>query len=259
MLTLSGIWLIEVIQSSRVTTSLHIRTTTKLQTHSKNNWMDFSWCRLTDSSVGSALPALLVEQASLKQSELDAHPVRSNIKQLLRSLDQLCPFEPDGSLARLDYVRSFFDYINTLASVVVRSLGSEGKSSTFNLLHMFVRQKDSHLVMCPVSWKQLFSVDCHVHQVVPWVIVFLIFLLWFQLIFFFLRPEQWSEAWESPPGFASTSFSASVQPAVWQTSIPWEVWSSGSAPPVYEGWHTCMDPNHFMKSVVSCVIGCVYS
>lgn len=93
--------------------------------------MVFSFCCLTDSSVGSALPALLVEQASLKQSELDAHPVRSNMKQLLRSLDQLCPFEPDGGLARPDYVRSFFDYVNTLASVVVRSLSLEGKISCF--------------------------------------------------------------------------------------------------------------------------------
>lgn len=92
-----------------------------------------------------------MEQASLKQSELDAHPVHSNIKQLLRSLDQLCPFEPDGGLARPDYVRSFIDYVNTLASVVVRSLGSEGKISTFNLLHISVGQKDSHLVTCPVS------------------------------------------------------------------------------------------------------------
>lgn len=76
--------------------------------------------------MGSALLALLVEHASLKQSELDAHPVRSSMKKLLRSLDQLCPFEPEGDLARPDYVRSFFDYVNTLASVLVRSLGSEG-------------------------------------------------------------------------------------------------------------------------------------
>lgn len=81
----------------------------------------------TEGSVGSALLAQLVEQASLKQSELDAHPVRSSMKQLLRSLDQLCPFEPDGDLVRPDYVRSFLDYVNTLASVLVRSLGSEGK------------------------------------------------------------------------------------------------------------------------------------
>lgn len=83
--------------------------------------------RLTEGGVGSALLALLVEQACLKQSELDAHPVRSSMKQLLRSLDQLCPFEPDGDLARPDYVRSFLDYVNTLASVLVRSLSSEGK------------------------------------------------------------------------------------------------------------------------------------
>uniref|UniRef100_A0A672JJE5 Zinc finger FYVE domain-containing protein 26 n=1 Tax=Salarias fasciatus TaxID=181472 RepID=A0A672JJE5_SALFA len=84
-------------------------------------------------SAGSALLALLIEQANLKQSELDAHPVRSSMKQLLRSLDHLCPFEPDGDLARPDYVRSFFDYINTLASVLVRSLSSEDQSSEVKL------------------------------------------------------------------------------------------------------------------------------
>ncbi|XP_070775958.1 zinc finger FYVE domain-containing protein 26 [Enoplosus armatus] len=87
----------------------------------------------TEGSVGSALLALLVEQASLKQSDLDAHPVRSSMKQLLRSLDQLCPFEPDGDLARPDYVRSFLDYVNTLTSVLVRSLGSEDQSSDVKL------------------------------------------------------------------------------------------------------------------------------
>lgn len=87
----------------------------------------------TEGSVGSSLLALLVEQASLKQSELDAHPVRSSMKQLLRSLDQLCPFEPDGDLSKPDYVRSFFDYINTLASVLVRSLSSEDQSSEVKL------------------------------------------------------------------------------------------------------------------------------
>ncbi|XP_071354919.1 zinc finger FYVE domain-containing protein 26 isoform X2 [Trachinotus anak] len=87
----------------------------------------------TEGSAGSALLALLVEQANLKQSDLDAHPVRSSMKQLLRSLDQLCPFEPDGDLARPDYVRSFLDYVNTLASVLVRSLGSEDQSSEVKL------------------------------------------------------------------------------------------------------------------------------
>ncbi|XP_041827427.1 zinc finger FYVE domain-containing protein 26 isoform X2 [Melanotaenia boesemani] len=87
----------------------------------------------TEGTVGSALLALLVEQASLKQSELDAHPVRSSMKQLLRSLDQLCPFEPDGELARPDYVRSFLDYVNTLASVLVRSLCSEDQNREVKL------------------------------------------------------------------------------------------------------------------------------
>ncbi|CAJ1074767.1 zinc finger FYVE domain-containing protein 26 [Xyrichtys novacula] len=86
-----------------------------------------------EGRVGSALLALLGEQASLKPAELDSHPVRSSMKQLLRSLDQLCPFEPDGDLARPDYVRSFLDYINTLASVLVRSLSSEDQNSEVKL------------------------------------------------------------------------------------------------------------------------------
>ncbi|KAJ4921349.1 hypothetical protein JOQ06_021873 [Pogonophryne albipinna] len=87
----------------------------------------------TEGIVGSALLSQLVEQAGLKQAELDNHPVRCSMKQLLRSLDQLCPFEPDGDPARPDYVRSFLDYVNTLASVLVRSLGSEDQSSEVKL------------------------------------------------------------------------------------------------------------------------------
>uniref|UniRef100_A0A3B3RE68 Zinc finger FYVE domain-containing protein 26 n=1 Tax=Paramormyrops kingsleyae TaxID=1676925 RepID=A0A3B3RE68_9TELE len=80
-----------------------------------------------DGRVGGGLLAALVEQASFKQSELDSHPVRSQMKQLLRTLDQLCPSEPDSAPFRPDYVRSFLDYVNTLAVVLVRSLSSEGK------------------------------------------------------------------------------------------------------------------------------------
>ncbi|XP_031436154.1 zinc finger FYVE domain-containing protein 26 isoform X2 [Clupea harengus] len=76
-----------------------------------------------------ALLAALVEQASLKQAELDAHPVRSAMKQLLRVLDQLCPFEPDVATSSPDYVRTFLDYVNTLASVLVRSMGSDADQS----------------------------------------------------------------------------------------------------------------------------------
>uniref|UniRef100_A0A3P9AJI1 Zinc finger FYVE domain-containing protein 26 n=1 Tax=Esox lucius TaxID=8010 RepID=A0A3P9AJI1_ESOLU len=77
-----------------------------------------------DVRAGGSLLAALVEQAGLKQSELDSHPVRSSMKQLLCSLDQMCPFEPQNAPCRPDYVRSFLDYVNTLASVLVRSLAS---------------------------------------------------------------------------------------------------------------------------------------
>ncbi|XP_014898779.1 zinc finger FYVE domain-containing protein 26 [Poecilia latipinna] len=86
-----------------------------------------------EGGAGSGVLTLLVDQASLKPAELDAHPVRSSMKQLIRCLDQLCPFEPDGGLVRPDYVRSFLDYVNTLASVLVRSLSSEDQSSQVKL------------------------------------------------------------------------------------------------------------------------------
>lgn len=74
----------------------------------------------------------LAEQAGLKQSELDSHPVRTAMKQLLQYLDQLCPSEPNNTSGRPDYIRSFLDYVNVLASVLVRSLWSEGKNSPIN-------------------------------------------------------------------------------------------------------------------------------
>uniref|UniRef100_A0A4W5JNE7 Uncharacterized protein n=2 Tax=Hucho hucho TaxID=62062 RepID=A0A4W5JNE7_9TELE len=88
---------------------------------------------VVESPAAGALLAALVEQASLKQSELESHPVRSSMKQLLRSMDQLCPFEPQGAPCRPDYMRSFVDYVNTLASVFVRSLGSEDQGGEVKL------------------------------------------------------------------------------------------------------------------------------
>ncbi|XP_051507535.1 zinc finger FYVE domain-containing protein 26-like isoform X2 [Myxocyprinus asiaticus] len=86
-----------------------------------------------DGLTGSSLLTALVEQASLKQSELDSHPVRTAMKQLLQYLDQLCPFEPDSTPSRPDYIRSFLDYVNVLASVLVRSLGSEDQCTEVKL------------------------------------------------------------------------------------------------------------------------------
>lgn len=108
--------------------------------------LQYSLClsAVGESQSASSVLASLSEQAGLKQSELDPHPVRSAMKQLLRSLDQLCPFEHDGATSRPDYMRSFLDYINMLASVLVRCLGSEGR---------FLMQKFhfTHEVFCKMS------------------------------------------------------------------------------------------------------------
>ncbi|XP_059373273.1 zinc finger FYVE domain-containing protein 26-like isoform X2 [Carassius carassius] len=82
----------------------------------------------SDGLVGSSLLTALAEQAGLKPCELDSHPVRTAMKQLLQYLDQLCPFEPDSTPGRPDYIRNFLDYVNVLASVLVRSLSSEDQS-----------------------------------------------------------------------------------------------------------------------------------
>ncbi|XP_056445850.1 zinc finger FYVE domain-containing protein 26 isoform X2 [Gadus chalcogrammus] len=96
-----------------------------------------------DGLTGSALLAALMEQAGLKQAELDAHPVRSGMKHILRALDQLCPSDPDGTAASPDgtaaspdgtaasppdYMRTFLDYVNTMAAVLVRSLSPEDQA-----------------------------------------------------------------------------------------------------------------------------------
>ncbi|XP_048061313.1 zinc finger FYVE domain-containing protein 26 isoform X2 [Megalobrama amblycephala] len=86
-----------------------------------------------DALTGSSLLTALAEQAGLKQSELDSHPVRTAMKQLLQYLDQLCPFEPDSAPGRPDYIRNFLDYVNVLASVLVRSLWSEDQSMEVKL------------------------------------------------------------------------------------------------------------------------------
>ncbi|XP_030071386.1 zinc finger FYVE domain-containing protein 26 isoform X2 [Microcaecilia unicolor] len=75
------------------------------------------------------LIASLVEQASLKPHDLQAHPVRSQMKLLLKNLDQSMQTMKDQDV-RPDYVRSFFDYINTLAAVLIRSLTAESDQPT---------------------------------------------------------------------------------------------------------------------------------
>ncbi|RXM97625.1 Zinc finger FYVE domain-containing protein 26 [Acipenser ruthenus] len=74
---------------------------------------------------GGSLFASLVEQSSLKSQEREVHPVRSQMKALLRTMDQHIQTQGSSGRARPDYIRSGFDYINTLAAVLVRSLNPE--------------------------------------------------------------------------------------------------------------------------------------
>nr|XP_056707544.1 zinc finger FYVE domain-containing protein 26 [Euleptes europaea] len=81
------------------------------------------------SDSKSNLLASLVEQASLKPAELEAHPIYSQIKLLLRTLDQHAQTTQD-SMAQHVYVQNFFAYVNKLAAVVLQSLNPELDQST---------------------------------------------------------------------------------------------------------------------------------
>ncbi|XP_069064972.1 zinc finger FYVE domain-containing protein 26 isoform X1 [Pleurodeles waltl] len=90
--------------------------------------------------------ATLMEQASAKPQELQAHPVRSQMKLLLKNLDLQMgkSHEPWP-----DYVRSFFDYINTLAAVLVRSINTDlDHSAVVKVGNPFIllQQKPSQLL-----------------------------------------------------------------------------------------------------------------
>ncbi|KFQ35430.1 Zinc finger FYVE domain-containing protein 26, partial [Mesitornis unicolor] len=74
-------------------------------------------------SKGSLL-GTLVEQASLKPAELEKHLVWNQTQLLLRTLDQHVQTVPESS-PQTNFVRAFFDYITTLAAVVLRSLNAE--------------------------------------------------------------------------------------------------------------------------------------
>lgn len=77
-------------------------------------------CSLKPDSKGNLL-GTLVEQASLKPTELEKHLVWNQTQLLLRTLDQTMP----ESNVQTNFVKAFFDYITTLAAVVLRSLNAE--------------------------------------------------------------------------------------------------------------------------------------
>uniref|UniRef100_A0A674ISS9 Zinc finger FYVE domain-containing protein 26 n=1 Tax=Terrapene triunguis TaxID=2587831 RepID=A0A674ISS9_9SAUR len=90
----------------------------------------------------------LVEQASLKPTELEAHPIRNQIQLLLKTLDQHIQTMPVSSV-RTDCVKSFFNYINTLAAIVLRSLNTElDQTAEVKVGNPFIllQQSPSHLL-----------------------------------------------------------------------------------------------------------------
>uniref|UniRef100_A0A8C0IVM7 Zinc finger FYVE domain-containing protein 26 n=1 Tax=Chelonoidis abingdonii TaxID=106734 RepID=A0A8C0IVM7_CHEAB len=95
----------------------------------------------------------LVEQASLKPTELEAHPIRNQIQLLLKTLDQHIQTMPVSSM-RTDCVKSFFDYINTLASIVLRSLNTELEVKVGNPF-ILLQQSPSHLLSLLVFERQV--------------------------------------------------------------------------------------------------------
>ncbi|NXB72879.1 ZFY26 protein, partial [Donacobius atricapilla] len=102
-------------------------------------------------SKGSLL-GTLVEQGSLKPAELEKHLVWNQTQLLLRTLDQHTQTMPENSM-QINFVKTFLDYITTLAAVVLRSLNAELDVSAevkvgnpFILLQQSPSQLLSHLV-----------------------------------------------------------------------------------------------------------------
>uniref|UniRef100_A0A8C0ERH3 Zinc finger FYVE domain-containing protein 26 n=1 Tax=Bubo bubo TaxID=30461 RepID=A0A8C0ERH3_BUBBB len=98
--------------------------------------------------VERSLLGTLVEQASLKPMELEKHLVWNQTQLLLRTLDQHVQTMPESN-TQTNFVKAFFDYITTLAAVVLRSLNAELEvkvGNPFILLQQNPSQLLSHLV-----------------------------------------------------------------------------------------------------------------
>uniref|UniRef100_A0A8D2LVY8 Zinc finger FYVE domain-containing protein 26 n=1 Tax=Varanus komodoensis TaxID=61221 RepID=A0A8D2LVY8_VARKO len=103
------------------------------------------------------LLASLVEQASLKPAEVEAHPVYKEIKLLLRTLDQHAETMQESSVPNA-YVQRFFDYLNRLAAIVLRSLTPElDQSAEVRVGNPFIllQQTPSHLLSQLLFEKQV--------------------------------------------------------------------------------------------------------
>uniref|UniRef100_A0ABM5FA00 Zinc finger FYVE domain-containing protein 26 n=1 Tax=Pogona vitticeps TaxID=103695 RepID=A0ABM5FA00_9SAUR len=110
----------------------------------------------SSDSKGNLL-ATLVEQASLKPADLEAHPVYNQIKLLLKTLDQHAE-TMEESQTQIPYVQKFFDYINRLAAVVIRSITPElDQSAEVQVGNPFIllQQSPSHLMSQLLFEKQV--------------------------------------------------------------------------------------------------------
>ncbi|XP_032882801.1 zinc finger FYVE domain-containing protein 26 isoform X3 [Amblyraja radiata] len=65
-----------------------------------------------------------LEQTSSRSQDSEGHTIRSQMKQLLKNLDRQIQASTENQI-RPDYVRSMFDYINTLSAVLVRSMNRD--------------------------------------------------------------------------------------------------------------------------------------
>uniref|UniRef100_A0A4W3I267 Zinc finger FYVE domain-containing protein 26 n=1 Tax=Callorhinchus milii TaxID=7868 RepID=A0A4W3I267_CALMI len=86
----------------------------------------------------------LMEQTSVRSQDSEGHPVRNQMKQLLKNLDQQIQTMKDNHI-RADYVRSLFDYINTLAAILVRSMNRDLEVKVGNPF-LVLRQTPSQLL-----------------------------------------------------------------------------------------------------------------
>ncbi|NXA44441.1 ZFY26 protein, partial [Nothocercus julius] len=107
-------------------------------------------------SKGSLLSSL-VEQASLKPLELEKHPVWNQTQLLLKSIDQYIQTTPESG-TKTNFLKTFFDYITTLATVVLRSLNADlDPSAEVKVGNPFIllQQSPSHLLSQLVFEKQV--------------------------------------------------------------------------------------------------------
>uniref|UniRef100_A0A670Z2X0 Zinc finger FYVE domain-containing protein 26 n=1 Tax=Pseudonaja textilis TaxID=8673 RepID=A0A670Z2X0_PSETE len=104
-------------------------------------------------SKGNML-ASLVEQAFLKSAELEAHPICSQIKHLLKILDQYSVTMPEG-YRQTAYLQTFFDYINKLAAIIFRSLTDQSAEVQVGNPFILLQQSPSHLLSQLLFEKQI--------------------------------------------------------------------------------------------------------